>query len=135
VSHWLGVVSKDHVLRGVSLGIAQVAHGKRPPLARMRAGDGFVYYSPRETMRGGAPLMAFTAIGEIADDEIWQADEGSFTPWRRRVNYLQNVSDAPVQPLALDLTAQPNWGHQLRRGLVELSEHDFALVRAAMTGA
>jgi len=26
---WLGVVSRDHVLRGVALGIAQIGHGRR----------------------------------------------------------------------------------------------------------
>lgn len=133
MTYWLGVVSKDHVLRGVSLGIVQVGHGKRPPLTRMHPGDWFVYYSPREKIDTGASLKAFTALGRITDDEIWQADEGSFTPWRRRADYLTDVSDAPIASLALDLTAQPNWGHQLRRGLLELSEHDFEAIRAAMT--
>lgn len=36
---WLGVVSADHVLRAVGLGIAQIGHGKRSRLARMHAGD------------------------------------------------------------------------------------------------
>lgn len=130
---WLGVVSKDHVMRGVSLGVVQVGHGKRPPLARMRPGDWFVYYSPREKIDAGASLQAFTAIGEIRDDEIWQADEGSFTPWRRRAEYLTGVADVPIRNLALDLTAGPNWGHQLRRGLLELTEHDFGRIRTAMT--
>ena len=75
---WLGVVSAAHVRRGVELGIAQVHHGRRPGLARMAAGDGFVYYSPREGMGGGAPCRAFTAVGRVADDEIWQADEADF---------------------------------------------------------
>ncbi len=30
--YWLGVVSREHVRRGVELGIAQVNHGKRTPL-------------------------------------------------------------------------------------------------------
>jgi EVE domain-containing protein len=135
VTAWLAVVSKDHVMRGVALGIAQVGHGKRPPLARMRPGDGFVYYSPRRQLGGGASLQAFTALGEITDDEIWQADEGSFTPWRRRCTYRPDVTDTPIRDLALDLTEQPNWGHQMRRGLVELTEHDFELISTAMTTA
>jgi EVE domain len=134
--YWLGIVSREHAMRGVSLGIAQISHGKRPPLARLAPGDWLVYYSPREKMGESAALRAFTAVGEIVDDEIWQADEESFTPWRRRIRYLDGVSDAPLRELAdrLELTRTPNWGHQLRRGLVELSEGDFVLIRSAMAG-
>ncbi|MEJ1231140.1 MAG: EVE domain-containing protein [Galbitalea sp.] len=45
MSAWLGVVSRSHVERGVDLGIAQVMHGKRAGLARMKPGDWLVYYS------------------------------------------------------------------------------------------
>jgi hypothetical protein len=131
---WLGVVSKEHVLRGVSLGIAQIGHGKRAGLARMQPSDWLIYYSPRESLASTDPLQAFTAIGTIADDEIWQADEGSFKPWRRRVAYMPGAIEAPLRPLMdqLDLTAAPNWGYQLRRGLLELSARDFDVIRAAM---
>ncbi|MFT3866299.1 MAG: EVE domain-containing protein [Solirubrobacterales bacterium] len=133
--NWLGVASRDHVLRGVGLGIAQINHGNRAALQRMSAGDRLVYYSARETYPKGAPLKAFTAIGRVADDEVWQADEGDFKPWRRRIDYEPNAIEVPIADLAgdLDLTATHNWGYQLRRGLVELSPRDFQLIRAAMT--
>jgi hypothetical protein len=132
--YWLGVVCRDHVRRGTSLGIAQLGHGKRTGLARLDPGDWLVYYSPRATLRDGAPLQAFTAIGEVADDEIWQADEGSFQPWRRRVRYVAGAAETPIADFGrdLDLTSGPNWGHQLRRGLVELTPADFARIRTAM---
>lgn len=136
MSAWLAVVSAEHVRRGVELGIAQVHHGKRAGLARMQPGDWLVYYSPRERMRGGDPIKAFTAIGRIADEEIWQADEGSFKPHRRRVDYLRDAHDVPVAKLMdrLDLTsAGPSWGHQLRRGLLPLSDADLMVIREAMT--
>jgi len=38
--YWLGVVSRDHVRRGVMLGIAQIGHGKKAGLVRMCPGDG-----------------------------------------------------------------------------------------------
>jgi len=130
---WLGVVSADHVQRGVGLGIAQIGHGKKAGLARMRTGEVLVYYSPRDTL-GGSPLQEFTAIGRVADDDLWQADEGEFRPWRRRVDY-----DTSAHPVALgtvradlDLTSGSHWGHQLRRGLVPLSEHDLGLLAVAM---
>ena len=35
---WIGVVSKEHVLRGVEGGFCQVCHGKKAPLNRMKKG-------------------------------------------------------------------------------------------------
>ena len=132
--YWLGVVSREHVRRGVELGIAQIGHGVRGGLARMAAGDWLVYYSPRENLTTDRPVQAFTAIGRLADEEIWQADEGDFTPWRRRVEYAPDAVDAPVRPLVgeLELTRAPSWGYQLRRGLLELEEADFRAIAGAM---
>jgi hypothetical protein len=134
MTYWLGVVSREHVKRGVELGIAQIGHGKRAGLARMHRGDWLIYYSPRASLASKQPLQAFTAIGEITDETVWQADEGEFKPWRRRVAYLPEAADAPIAPLAkaLDLTRTPNWGYQLRRGLIELTECDFRRIRGAM---
>ncbi|MEV8093136.1 EVE domain-containing protein [Kitasatospora sp. NPDC085879] len=134
---WLGVVCRDHVQRGTGRGIAQLNHGRRDAVARLGAGDWLVYYSPRTSLTDGRPLRAFTAIGTVADEEIWQADEGAFKPWRRRVDYLPGTAEAPLAQFdgALDLTAAPYWGYRLRRGLVELTAHDLDLVRAAMVTA
>ncbi|WP_084598710.1 EVE domain-containing protein [Actinoplanes subtropicus] len=129
---WLGVVCRDHVLRGARLGIAQIGHGKRDGLARLAAGDWLVYYSPRTSLRDGAPLQAFTALGRIADDEIWQAHEGDFHPWRRRADYLPGAVETPIKSLRLDLTDRAGWGATLRRGLVRLTDDDFARIHAAM---
>ena len=121
-------------MRGVDLGIAQIGHGKRPGLARMHIGDGFAYYSPKESLSDTAPLQAFTAIGEIADSEIWQADEGNFQPWRRRVTYFKG-KDAPIRPLLESLSftkRKTNWGYSFRYGLIEITEDDFNTIAAAM---
>ena len=134
MKYWVGVVSKNHVLRGVELGIAQIGHGKRSGLARMHAGDGFVYYSPKETLATTVPLQAFTAIGTITDDEIWQVDEGDFHPWRRHVTYAPSV-DAPIRPLLDDLSftsGKTNWGYAFRFGLIEITEKDFTTIAQAM---
>ena len=133
--YWLGVVQRAHVLRGVDLGIAQLNHGRKPPLLRLGPGDGFVYYSPRTDYPDGAPLKEFTAIGVIADGEPWQADDGDFHPWWRRVEWDASASAAPIAPLLgeLDLSRDNrNWGYQLRRGLLELSGHDFEVIADAM---
>jgi hypothetical protein len=134
---WLGVVSADHVARGVALGIAQIGHGKRAGLTRMRAGDGFAYYSPRPSLASQEPLRAFTAVGTITDEEIWQHHETEqFQPWRRRVTYEQTVRQVPLAEMAavLELTRTRHWGYALRRGVVPLSRRDFELIRGTMQG-
>ena len=136
---WLGVVSANHARRATAGGFIQLNHGKRPGVARLRLGDGFVIYSPTDLYGGKTPLRAFTALGVVADAEPYQAEpmsmgaHGIVSPWRRRVDF------APVEPAALAdlsaeliLTQQPNWGYQLRRGLVTLAVEDFLLLRSAM---
>ncbi len=133
MSAWLGVVSRSHVEHGVDLGIAKVMHGKRAGLARMKPGDWLVYYSPRTEYPNGEPLKAFTAIGQIVDDDIRQAEEGDFRPFRRRVDYLPLGREVPVAEVSeqLELTADSNWGYQLRRGLIPLSDADLRVIRDA----
>ncbi len=136
MSAWLGVVSAEHVRRGVSLGIAQIGHGKRAGLARMHEGDTLVYYSPVERLGDSSPLRQFTAIGTIADDVIWQADENGFMPFRRKVRY-ENADPVCLDGVKelLTLTSTPNWGYQLRRGLIALDPDDVGVLRAAMLQA
>ncbi|MEP6462626.1 MAG: hypothetical protein ABJC62_04270 [Frankiaceae bacterium] len=78
-------------------------------------------------------ISACTAIGAVADDMIWQADEDGFTPFRRRVRY-ENAHPVSLDQVKehLSLTNAPNWGYQLRRGLVALGADDVAVLRAAM---
>src|SRR4051794_22272628 len=134
---WLGVVSRAHVRRGVAGGFAQVCHGKAAPLRRMRPGDWLIYYSPAIEM-GGAPLRAFTAIGRVADDEVFQHDMGGgFVPFRRRVRYAGAAHEVPLADVQADLhlCAKPSWSLALRRGVVALDEHDRAMLAAAMGAA
>lgn len=134
MSSWLGVVSQAHVKRGVELGIAQIQHGKRAGLARMHSGDTLIYYSPRIEYPDGQPLRAFTAIGVLPDDEIWQADDGHFHPFRRRVDYESEAREVPLSEIThrLELTSTEHWGYRLRLGLVPLSEPDATVIRGAM---
>ena len=134
--YFVGVVSKDHVERGKELGIAQIGHGKKSGLARMHKGDWLIYYSPRQTLDSPTPLQAFTAIGQMVDDEIYQVEESeTFKPFRRHVLYLK-THDAPIAPLIPELTFITNkksWGYVFRFGLLEIPEVDFELIKAAMT--
>ena len=58
-------------MRGVAQGFAQAGHGRHFGLAWMHKGGTILYYSPKVEYDGKEPLHAFTAIGEIADEEIY----------------------------------------------------------------
>ena len=135
--YWIGVVSRAHVLRGVQGGFAQLGHGKEAPLQRLSAGDWLVYYSPRTTHPDGEQLQAFTAIGQVADDDVFQVEvTADFHPWRRRVRYRQG-RDVPAAELLDDLEIVPErrrWGMIVRRGLVEIGRADFERIARAMLG-
>ena len=132
---WIGVVSKDHVDRAIAGGFAQVNHGKAGPLERMRAGDGFAYYSPRDSHPDGAPLQAFTAIGRIRTGTLYQADPNEgFRPFRVDVDFL-DAAPAPVKPLVPELSfirSKTHWGAAFRFGVVRVPAADFARIAAAM---
>jgi hypothetical protein len=132
---WLGVASRDHVEVGVRGGFAQLNHGARTPLLRMRAGDGLVYYSPRTSYLAGEPLRAFTALGVVLTGEAYQVDMGDgFTPFRLDVRYL-DVQPAAVQPLVDELTfvrSKTNWGATFRFGSLQVPAVDFARIARAL---
>lgn len=138
--YWLGVVHRDHVRRGVEQGIAQLNHGSKAAIGRLSPGDGLVYYSPKDVYPDGAPLRAFTAIGRVAEGDPWQAAPVAMlgrdvAPWRRRVEYVDGIHEAPIAPLLpmLDLTRDtPNWGWLMRRGVLEMTSHDFRLLADEM---
>lgn len=133
--YWIGVVSKDHVDLGMAGGFTQLNHGKATPLERMRAGDGFAFYSPRITHPKGEPLQAFTAIGRIRTGTVYQVGiDGDFRPFRLDVDYLP-AQPAPIKPLIAPLSfvhSKKHWGAVFRFGIVRVPEADFALIANAM---
>jgi len=132
---WIGVVSKEHVDIGVAGGFMQVNHGKAGPLERMRAGDGFAFYSPRTAYPDGELLQAFTAIGRIKNGTVHQGTvSDSFRPFRLDVDYFA-AQPAPVRPLIDTLSfirSKVHWGAAFRFGVVRVPEADFAQIAAAM---
>lgn len=139
MNYWIGVVSRSHVLRGVAGGFAQMNHGKQAPLKRMKAGDGLIYYSPREAYPDGAPLHAFTALGFIRTGDVYAHDmtpDGvpGFVPWRIDVDY-RTVQTALIKPLIAQLdfiTDKTHWGAVFRYGQIKISEADFRRIAQAM---
>lgn len=134
--NWLAVVSRSHVERGVAGGFAQANHGKKSPLSRVRAGDGFVFYSPRESHPDGAPLQAFTAIGTVKTGEVYQADMGGgFMPFRVDVDFVR-CKAAPIRPLIGSLEFirdKQHWGAVFRYGFIEIAQGDFDRIAHAMS--
>jgi hypothetical protein len=120
---------------GVAGGFTQLNHGKAGPLERMRAGDGFAFYSPRTAYPDGAPLQAFTAIGRIRNGNVYQAAGEDFRPFRLDVDYFA-AQDAPVKPLIERLSfirSKMHWGAAFRFGYLRVPEADFAIIAAAMS--
>ena len=134
MAHWVGVASRDHVRVARDGGFCQLSHGKEAPLQRLNPGDTIAYYSPRETIRGGDPVQAFTALGEVKDGAVWQAEVGDFRPFRRAVRYF-DTSEASIRPLLDRLSftrGRISWGQTLRRGTFRIEAEDHALIARAM---
>ena len=132
---WVGVVSKSHVSAAVEGGFAQLNHGKKAPLARMKAGDWIVYYSPRRSLETREPYQHFTAVGRVKTGEVYRFDMGSgFMPYRLDVDF-SSCRDVPILPLLDKLSFtkdKKNWGRQFRFGHFEISESDFTIIANEM---
>ncbi len=135
MKYWVGVVSLAHTKIAVESGVCQFNHGKRAPVDRMSPGDRFVIYSPKETIKGGDPIQAFTAIGEVSPSNVYQVEYGGFEPFRRDAHYFVSVHTS-ICPLLEKLTFTKGkgaaWGQVLRRGFIEITEKDFDLIATAM---
>ncbi len=133
--YWIAVASKDHVMRGVSGGFMQANHGKRAPLKRMKSADWVIFYSPKQVLERDEKCQAFTAIGQVSDDNIYQvAMTEDFAPFRRNVTF-QAANETSILPLINDLDFIPNkksWGYPFRIGFFEIGEHDFELISQNM---
>ncbi|GAB5896365.1 MULTISPECIES: EVE domain-containing protein [Mycolicibacterium] len=136
MTYWINTVSRGHVARGVAGGFTQANHGKPHMLRKMERGDWIIFYSPKTDYPDGAPLQAFTAIGRVTDDEPYRAQmTPDFQPWRRAVEFLP-CTEAPIRPLLDDLDFiedKARWGYRFRFGVFQIDEHDFDVIRAAMT--
>ncbi len=85
----------------------------------------------------GEPLQAFTAIGQVVDDEPYQVEmTDDFHPWRRNVDFL-SCTETPIRPLIdrLDfIEDKRRWGYKFRFGVFRIDDHDLDVIRSAMTG-
>ena len=132
--HWVGVISKSHVLRGVEGGFTQVCHGKRAPLARMQDGDVFIAYSPKTDMNEGDPLRAFTAIGIIHGPLVQFDMGGGFIPFRRNVRWFREAKEISLNSLRskLAFVRDVGWGMRAKSGHFEIDARDANVIADAM---
>ncbi|WP_018602916.1 EVE domain-containing protein [Mycobacterium sp. 155] len=136
MTYWINTVSRDHVARAVAGGFTQANHGKPHMLRKMARGDWIVFYSPRTTFPDGPPLQAFTALGQVSDDVPYQAEvTPDFHPWRRAMDFLA-CNETPIRPLIENLDFvedKKRWGYRFRLGVFEIDQHDFDVIRSAMS--
>lgn len=132
---WIAVVSKEHVLRGVEGNYMQACHGKKAPLARMKKGDGFLFYSSKISMNRDEKCQAFTVIGVVKDDIVYQFQMSeSFIPFRRNIDFFKS-KDISILPLIEDLEFiqdKKYWGYNFRYGFLEIGEKDFNFIQSKM---
>jgi|SRR5580658_4395951 hypothetical protein len=132
---WIGVASREHLLRAVTGGFCQLGHGKEAPVRRLHQGDVIAFYSPHERMGDAAPLQAFTALGEVLDESAFLAKQtGDFHPYRRKVRYYETET-ADIRSLLVSLSFtrdRDHWGSSFRRGSFKISSDDFAVIAKAM---
>ena len=133
--YWIAVASKDHVMRGVAGGFIQANHGKQAPLKRMKPGDWVLFYSPKQFLESDTKCQAFTAIGQISDEAIYQVTvTDDFVPFRRNVAF-HSSTEVSILPLIEKLEFIPNkksWGYPFRFGFFEISQPDFDLIQKGM---
>jgi hypothetical protein len=132
---WVAVASAEHVAIGRVQGFMQVGHGKGAPLKRLHAGDRIAYYSPVRVLGGKEACQAFTAIGVVRDERVYQGDMGGgFLPFRKDVDWL-DAHEASIRPLLESLSftsGKSNWGYAFRFGLLKVTEADMDLIAQAM---
>lgn len=133
--YWLGVASREHVMRGVKGGFAMLNHGKRAPLDRMSEGDYLIYYAPKEKLEDKEPLQKFVAIGTVSAGKACRVKlSDDFEPFRKDVKFLK-CEEAEIRPLIDDLNFikdKESWGYAFRFGHIEIPKPDFSRIAKAM---
>ncbi len=136
---WVAVASAEHVAIGRAQGFMQVGHGKGAPLKRLHAGDRIAYYSPVRVFGAKDACQAFTAVGAVRDERVYQGtmtDTGGddFKPFRKDVDWFA-AQEAQIRPLLESLSftqGKSNWGYAFRFGLLKVTEADMDLIARAM---
>ncbi|WP_163136755.1 EVE domain-containing protein [Bacillus subtilis] len=134
-NYWIGVVSEQHVLKGTAGGFAQLCHGKKAPLAKMKEGDWLIYYSPRDAYPDGKLLRSFTAIGKVKSGNIYPYQMApNFIPYRLDIDYYpcHKIGFYDIKSKLEFVQETKHLGFLFRRGHFEISKKDFLTIAQAM---
>ncbi|MDF4200045.1 EVE domain-containing protein [Bacillus subtilis] len=134
-NYWIGVVSAQHVLKGAAGGFAQLCHGKKAPLAKMKEGDWLIYYSPRDAYPDGKLLRSFTAIGKVKSGNIYPYQMApNFIPYRLDIDYYpcHKIGFYDIKSKLEFVQETKHLGFLFRRGHFEISKKDFLTIAQAM---
>ncbi|WP_134728149.1 EVE domain-containing protein [Amycolatopsis nivea] len=133
---WINTVSLDHVEAAVEGGFTQADHGAGKRLRQPRPGDEMIFYSPRTSLQGGAPVRQFTAWATITGEKPYQAYvSDDFRPWRLAASFhaCARVDAKPLVGQLSFVTDPAHWGLPFRRGLFPVPQEDFEAILARMT--
>jgi hypothetical protein len=135
MNYWINTVTCDLVKVALKGEFAQAGQGKRVELQKLKQGDLIAFYSPRTESWGGDPLQAFTAIGQIINEEPYQVTISQEVHlWRRKVEFF-DCHVTPIRPLIEDLDFikdKIHWGGPFHHGLFQIEKEDFERIAQAM---
>ncbi|RYY34432.1 MAG: EVE domain-containing protein [Sphingobacteriaceae bacterium] len=132
--YWIIAVSKDFLQHGIKGGYMQANDGKDTILGKLEKGDWLIFYSPKEVNGSDKALQAFTGIGQVADDEIYQSEPGDRKPYKRNVTFYK-CEDVSAESIINQLNFIENkqgWEKVFRFGFFEIPKADFEIIKNAM---
>ena len=131
--YWINVIPKDRVLKAVEEGIMQ-SQGDEAHLSRIQKDDMVVFYSPREDSEGTKKLQTFTAVGQIADEEIYPVQGAVVKAFRRKINYTecQEISVIPLIQNLHFIRNKKHWGFVFKQSLIQILQPDFETITNGM---
>lgn len=133
--YWVVVVSRDHITHGIAGGFIRANHGKQGPLKRLTANDWVICYSPKLCFDGNEQCQAFTSLGQVAEDEIYQYKiSDCFTPYRNNIKYFTclEVLIAPLIEHLEFIKNKTSWGYPFRFGFFGINTTAFELIKTQM---
>jgi hypothetical protein len=140
IKYYIICVCLEHAKRGIAWGFIQSNHGKSTNIKKLKTGDAILIYSSKYTFTPENTeenkLQAFTALGYVRDELLYEGDiGGGFTPFRRNIDFEKEMNQVPIVPLLPDLEFVKDikkWGYPLMYWFLEISKHDFELIISKM---
>ncbi len=135
--YFLGIAERIHSQMCMEAGVVVLGIKGPAGVKKLSPGDHVVYYSPK-TEPDGETLQAFTAIGEVVGEDIYERDFGGGHPlWVRNMEWRTDAEEASIRPLleSLSWIKKPkNWGFYMRGSSRKITGKDYAIIAGAMLG-